>query len=388
MLDNTLREGEQMPGVWFSFEEKCALFDALQDAGVDAIDVGIPATSEEDRRFCAECMRRAGSIEPGVSIRARRDEILLAKELGFRAIYLMFPFSEIHIEHKFATTVGAIRDRCSDLVAYARSLGLRVHLVAEDASRGSVSLVCSLAAHAAQSGIEELLLCDTVGATLPVKFQALVGEVGRAVAGRCRLGVHCHNDLGLATANTLAGIEAGATTASTTVNGMGERAGNASLHEVATALPLLLDVRHGVDLKQLPRLCAMAEQFSGVFCSPLTPVVGRNAFRHESGIHVDGLLKEARVYEELQPESVGRTRELVLGKSTGTHYLRALLRQRGIEAQDNDIEALQGRLRQEILARDKSDTLPIHQVLEAHYQARSGFSMQRFWELVDEVLPT
>ncbi len=169
------------------------------------------------------------------------------------------------------------------------------------------------------------------------------------------------------------------------MNGLGERAGNAPLHEVALGARLLLGLDHGVDLKQLPGLAAMAERMSGVFLSPLTPVVGCNAFRHESGIHVDGMLKAARVYEELKPELVGRTRELVLGKSTGKNYLRALLRERGIEAEDAQLTELQERLRDEVTHGDKHALEEMYNRLKRFYGQTGGFPMQRFWQLVETV---
>lgn len=386
ICDNTLREGEQVPGVWFSREEKTALFEALQAAGVDLIDLGIPAASPKEADFCRGMVRRATTATPGVSIRARAEELNLARDIGVREVYLMFPFSEIHIAHKFATSAQEIKDTCSALLDHAHRLGLRINLVAEDASRGSTELVCELAAHASESGIARLFLCDTVGAAHPVKLKALVAAVAGAVDGRCELGIHCHDDLGMATANTLAAAEAGATVLSATVNGLGERAGNAPLHEVALGTRLLLDKKHGLDLERLPELAALVEKIAGVFLSPLTPVVGRNAFRHESGIHVDGMLKAARVYEELKPELVGRTRELVLGKSTGRNYLRALLRQRGIEAGEEQLGLLHDRLRDEVVGRDKHAAEVMRNTLARYYAESGGFPLERFWELVETLL--
>ncbi len=385
ILDNTLREGEQVPGVWFTRDEKRTLFRALLDAGVDIVDAGIPATSAEDADFCRECAALAGTGAVGVTVRAVREEIDLAASIGAGSVFLMFPFSEIHIEHKFATTPAAIKKRCEQLVAYAHTQGLEVNLVAEDASRGTVPLVCDLADFAAHAGIERLFVCDTVGAALPTRFSQLIEEVVRAASGRCQTGVHCHNDFGLATANTLAAVEAGAEIVSVTVNGLGERAGNAPLHEVALSLSLLAGRKHGIDPRQLPRLSELAEKASGMFLSPLTPIVGRNAFRHESGIHVDGLLKASRVYEELAPEIVGRTRELVLGKSTGTHYLRALLHGTAYPSDDAFLRRLLDRVRQEALAHDKSAARRLHASLDAHYRDNFGFPLSRFWELAAEI---
>jgi len=369
LLDNTLREGEQAPGIFFSYEEKVRLCVALDQAGIDRLDVGIPATSAEDARFCAEAVRLVCRAVPGVTIRALEQEVDLAAELGAPEAYVMFPFSEIHIERKFRSSVAEIRARCSALLRRARERGVAVNLVAEDASRRSVELVCELAEHAAREGARQLLICDTVGTALPSRFGALVGEVVRAVGSVLRVGVHCHNDLGLAGANTLAALEAGATVASVTVNGLGERAGNASLQEVAVAARMLLGARHGLDLRRLPELAGLVESISGLFLSPLAPVVGRNAFVHESGIHVDGLLKDDATYEALRPETVGRTRRFVLGKSSGINQLAALLEARGIRLDRPRLELLRRAVQATKRAQDRSARAEMAARLERYYES-------------------
>jgi homocitrate synthase NifV len=385
VLDNTLREGEQVPGLRFTLADKLALFDALEAAGVALVDVAIPVISEEHQEVCRRVVARASRAVPGASVRARPDELELAAALGFAEVYVMLPFSELHLEHKFGLSPAQVKARARELVALAGRLGLRVNLVAEDATRGSPELVCELAEAAASAGVLRLFLADTVGAALPSRLGALVDQVAGAVAGRCEIGFHGHDDLGLATANTLAAVEHGARVVSVTVNGLGERAGNAPMHEVLVALEALLGARHGVDLTRLPALSARAARMSGVFPSPLAAVVGRNAFRHESGIHVDGLLKDARVYEALRPEQVGRARELVLGAMSGAGYLRALLASRGRALDDDALARLRARVAAEMPRPDPAALAAVERALTAHDEAIGGLPLERFWAIVDEL---
>jgi homocitrate synthase NifV len=386
IIDNTLREGEQVPGLHFSFEEKIEIFDMLQEAGVDLIDVGIPAASDLDARFCAECARRSRSSIPGASIRALVEEVDLAHELGLPEIYIMFPYSEIHVEHKFCTSVAEMKKRCEQVVNRAVALGMKVNVAAEDASRGSLELVCDLADHATKLGVQSIILCDTVGSALPSKFAEMVAAVVDTVARQSEIGIHCHNDHGLATANTLTALDAGATIASVTLNGLGERAGNAPLHEVVLGSVMLLNEKTGVRLEMIERLCSLAERCSGMFISPLAPIIGRNAFRHESGIHVDGLLKNSRIYEQLSPEIVGRKHEITLGKSTGVNYLRRLLKSRDIVLEGNALLKLRDAVREEALGREKNETEGVLKSLEQFYARNLDFPEERFWQIVETTL--
>ena len=174
VLDNTLREGEQVPGLRFTVEDKLALFDALEAAGVALVDVAIPVISEEHQDLCQRVVARATRAVPGASVRARPDELELAAALGFAEVYVMLPFSELHLEHKFGLCLAQVKARARELLAHAGRHGLSVNLVAEDATRGSLELVCELAEAAAAAGVRRLFLADTVGATHPSSLGALV----------------------------------------------------------------------------------------------------------------------------------------------------------------------------------------------------------------------
>lgn len=385
-LDNTLREGEQVPGLTFSLDEKLAIFDSLCSAGVDYIDLGIPSVSKDNFEFCSLCVKRNEDVQVGATIRARRDDMDLAREAGVSSVYIMFPFSEIHIRHKFKTSLHEIKKLMDELMEYALRGNLQVNIVAEDASRGTTELVLALAKHASDHDPERIFLCDTVGTALPGKFGALTSKIIEEVRGRTSIGVHCHNDFGLATANTLAALEAGADSASVTVNGLGERAGNASLAEVALGSRYLCGLEHNIRLTELRKLSRLIEEISGVFLSFLAPITGRNAFRHESGIHIDGILKKSRVYEQLDPVSVGRHRELVLGKGTGVNFIRYLLREEGLEVSEEELRELKILIQNEEKAERKNDGIRILSLLDKYYNDNFGMPTSRFLEIAERYL--
>ena len=200
------------------------------------------------------------------------------------------------------------------------------------------------------------------------------------------MGVHCHNDLGLATANTLAAIEAGVEYPSVTVNGIGERAGNPPLHEVAVALEKVLRRRHGIDMQRLYDLSQLVERCSGIFISPHAPIMGLNAFRHESGVHVDGILKNSKVYKGLDPHKVGKDSSFVLGKHTGTRAIQHLLQERGYEANEEELKEILRRVKERKVAEGKEEIRRMVGEVALFYERYLNFPHEAFWEIVEGVL--
>jgi isopropylmalate/homocitrate/citramalate synthase len=200
------------------------------------------------------------------------------------------------------------------------------------------------------------------------------------------LGVHCHNDLGLATANTLAGIEAGVNYPSVTVNGIGERAGNAPLHEIVMALEKIFRRKHGIDMQRLYEISKLVEQCSGIFTPPHAPIVGLNAFRHESGIHVDGLLKNSETYTVVDPKEVGRDSSFVLGKHTGTQAILHLLQQRGVEANEEELREILRRIKERKTAKGKMEINRMAKEIGEYYEQSLNFPLEAFWGIIEEVL--
>jgi 2-isopropylmalate synthase len=348
IFDTTLRDGEQSPGATMTSTEKLDVARALARLRVDVIEAGFPAASGDDLaavRAIAEEVGRtpapgAGLAEPPIICalaRASRSDIDRAWD-GVRAaarprIHTFLATSELHMLHKLRMTRTEVLARVAEMVAYARSLCADVEFSPEDATRSDPTFLFEVLELAVRAGATTLNIPDTVGYTTPGEFGALIAGIREHVPDDIVISVHCHDDLGLATANTLAGIAAGAGQAEVTINGIGERAGNSSLEEVAMALhtrAARYAVTTQIDTTQLTRVSRLVSSVTGMPVQPNKAVVGANAFAHESGIHQDGLLKHQATYEIMRPETVGAsTSALVLGKHSGRAALAARLAQLG-----------------------------------------------------------
>ncbi|HXG60852.1 MAG TPA: homocitrate synthase [Planctomycetota bacterium] len=325
--DTTLRDGEQAPGVAFRVEEKVAIARLLDRLGVPMIEVGIPAMDGDE----AEAIRRIVGLGLRARLvgwnRGRREDLEKSFDLGLRCVHIGLPASSKLLEEGLRKDRAWLLRTMSELVQWARSRAEFVSLSAEDVCRADPAFLVEYARVARDSGADRLRMSDTVGLATPERYAALVSRVLEATG--LPVMVHAHNDFGLAVANTLAGIRAGAAYAHVTVNGIGERAGNASLEETVMALKYLYGIDVGWDLQVLPELSAVVARACGVPVPPWKPIVGSNVFAHESGIHVAGLLRAERTFEPFAPEDVGGRRRLVLGKHSGSHAIEAVLRERG-----------------------------------------------------------
>jgi 2-isopropylmalate synthase len=332
IFDTTLRDGEQSPGCSMNLEEKIRLARQLERLGVDVIEAGFPIASEGDfaavRAVASEC--REASV--AALCRTTEADILRAWEaVGAAArprLHTFVATSDIHLEHKLRKTRAEVLRMTRDAVRLARSLTDDVEFSAEDATRSDVDYLCEVFAAAVEEGARTLNVPDTVGYTTPGEFFELVKTVReRVVAGRAdvTISVHCHNDLGLAVANSLAALGAGARQIECTVNGIGERAGNAALEEVVMALRVRSDrlpFACGVRAEEIYPTSQMLSETIGFGVQPNKAVVGRNAFAHEAGIHQHGVLSNPLCYEIMTPESVGvPANRIVLGKHSGRHAL-------------------------------------------------------------------
>ncbi|HEX3559297.1 MAG TPA: 2-isopropylmalate synthase [Pyrinomonadaceae bacterium] len=332
IFDTTLRDGEQSPGCSMNLEEKIRLARQLERLGVDVIEAGFPIASEGDfaavRAVASEC--REASV--AALCRTTEADILRAWEaVGTAArprLHTFVATSDIHLEHKLRKTRAEVLRMTRDAVRLARSLTDDVEFSAEDATRSDVDYLCEVFAAAVEEGARTLNVPDTVGYTTPGEFFELVKTVReRVVAGRAdvTISVHCHNDLGLAVANSLAALGAGARQIECTVNGIGERAGNAALEEVVMAMRVRSDrlpFACGVRAEEIYPTSQMLSETIGFGVQPNKAVVGRNAFAHEAGIHQHGVLSNPLCYEIMTPESVGvPANRIVLGKHSGRHAL-------------------------------------------------------------------
>ena len=328
--DCTLRDGEQAPGVFFTLEEKLAIAAMLDAAGVDLIDAGMPSVSKEERAALRALVGRNLRARIAATVRALRSDIDLAVECGVKEVFLFMPVSPQHLRHKFGIDLEKARTRIEDAVGYAVERGLRVHFVAEDSVRADPQQIAQVFDRVSELGAVSAIICDTVGVMTPQTMERYVQTLRAHMTRSLTLGIHCHNDYGLATANTLAAVSAGCTLVTSTVNGLGERAGNAVFEEVVCALDDLYDADLAIDKSMLSPLSQAVAQASGMFIVPTKPVTGHNVFRHESGVHVDGMLKDPSTYESICPEPLGRSHEYVLGKHSGSGLIDVLLAEKGI----------------------------------------------------------
>lgn len=354
IFDTTLRDGEQSPGATMTSAEKIEVARGLARLGVDVIEAGFPAASPDDleavRRIAVEIGNDGGERQPPIICglaRAARSDIDKAWEAVRPAarprIHTFLATSEIHMQHKLKMTRQQVIERVREMVAYARSLCEDVEFSPEDAGRSDPEFLYQVLAVAIESGASTLNIPDTVGYTLPDEFGALIAGIIRNTPGieNCIVSVHCHNDLGLATANTLAGLKAGARQAEVTINGIGERAGNTALEEVVMALhtrQTAFGLVTGINTTQITRLSKLVSNYTGMVVQPNKAIVGANAFAHEAGIHQDGMLKYNQTYEIMRPELVGATQsKLVLGKHSGRHALKVRLTSLGYSLTDEEM---------------------------------------------------
>ena len=348
VFDTTLRDGEQAPGFSMTPTEKLRLAQQLDRLGVDIIEAGFPISSEGDFdavRTIAGAVRRPIVAGLARAIPADIDRAWAALSQAARPrIHVFLATSDIHLEHKLRITRAQCLEQVAFAVAHARAYCDDVEFSAEDATRSEVNFLCEIAEAAVNAGATTINLPDTVGYALPTDIERMFRTVGKRVANRAALSAHCHNDLGLAVANSLAAVQAGARQVECTINGIGERAGNASLEEIVMALEVrgeALPYRTGIHTQALVPTSNALSSIVGVAVPPNKAIVGANAFAHEAGIHQDGMLKHELTYEIMRPESVGAPgTRLVLGKHSGMRGLDARCRALGYRLRQPQLERL------------------------------------------------
>jgi methanogen homocitrate synthase len=334
ICDVTLRDGEQTPGVSFSCREKVEIATMLDGIGIEVIEAGFPAVSQNE----AQCVKTIANLGLDASIcgfsRAREGDIQTAIDCNVDMVSIFIPTSELHVRLKFRKPRQEVLEDSLKMIDFARDHGVQVRFAAEDASRTDLPFLKEVYQRAAEHGAVLLSFADTVGCLIPSEMDRIMTELVASVDRPfC---AHCHNDMGCAVANTITAAEAGAFQLHTTVNGIGERAGNASLEELLVALRMKKGIDR-YDLSKLTELSHMVETYSGITLPRNKPVTGELAFSHESGIHIAAILQDPSAYEYFTPELVGGERHFILGKHTGKKALEHVLASLGCELSEKQI---------------------------------------------------
>jgi len=346
IFDTTLRDGEQSPGASMNVDEKIQLAKQLVRLGVDIIEAGFPIASPGDFEAVKKIANEVrGAVIAGLA-RAREEDIRRAfeavKDAPQRRIHTFHSTSDIHLKYQFRVSREEALKRSVEMVKLARSLVEDVEFSPMDATRTELPYLLDVVLAVIEAGASTVNIPDTVGYTTPTEFGSMIGAIRERIGDRAIISVHCHNDLGLAVANSLAAIMNGAGQVECTVNGIGERAGNCSMEEVVMNLKTRKDfygATTNINTLEIIRTSRLLTRITGIPVQPNKAIVGANAFAHESGIHQDGLLKEKMTYEIMRPEDIGlKQTELVLGKHSGRHAFKERLRELGYELSDEEIE--------------------------------------------------
>ncbi|MBI2077459.1 MAG: homoaconitate hydratase [Euryarchaeota archaeon] len=383
LWEETLRDGEQTPGVYFTPEEKLELAKRFDDLGVPIADCGIPAVSEKEKQavkmIANEGLRNLSVLG---ACRTLKSDIDACLECDVDEISPFIAASPVHLKHKLKMTEDEVVEKSVESVEYGKAHGVKVTFVTEDTVRSDFDFVERLYKAVVEAGADRLLLCDTVGVMTPRVFQWWIQEFRRRVKPKVELGVHIHNDFGMATANSLAAVEEGVAVVNTCFGGLGERAGNAPFEEVVLALELLYGIKTGIKLDKIYETAQRVEELSGVPLGITKPIVGYNAFTHESGIHTDGVIKNTLTYEPIQVEMLNRQRRFVFGKHTGTRAVEARLADHRMTATKEQLLQIANEIKVYTEKKTKNEVADFIRYYRAWDLEHKGVTPKEFWSIV------
>jgi len=335
IYDTTLRDGEQTPGVCLRTPEKLKIAKKLDELGIHQIEAGFPIVSNEEKKSVKAIAAEDLNADILALARTKTEDIDLALDCDVDGIITFIGTSDLHLKHKLKMSQEQTLNVCMKSIEHAKDHGIFVAFSAEDATRTDLDFLKKIYNKAEDFGADRIHIADTVGAINPYAMGFLVKELKSHI--NTEIALHCHNDFGLALANSISGILAGASAISTTVNGIGERAGNTSLEELVMSLLIIYGVDLGFNVNIFYELSKLVEELTDMKIPENKPIVGRNVFRHESGIHVDAVIEEPLTYEPFLPELIGHHRRIVLGKHSGCRAVKAKLDECGINVTRDEL---------------------------------------------------
>jgi 2-isopropylmalate synthase len=340
IFDTTLRDGEQTPGVSVTPEQKIQIAIKLDELGVDVIEAGFPIVSHGEITAIKTISQYGLKSEICALARAVQADIDAVINCDVNYVHTFIATSDIHMQHKLRMSREQVLEKAIWSVDYAKKHGMRVEFSAEDATRSDREFLRRVFKAVADAGADRLDIPDTVGYATPQYIAQIVTDVKAETNNEVPISMHCHDDFGLAVANTISGIDAGASCAHVTINGLGERAGNASLEEFVMALQCLYNKKHNIKTELLYETSRYISNTMGIVVQPNKAIIGENAFGHESGIHTHGIISNPLTYEPISPEIVGRRRWLQAGKHAGAHGIKAMLEDFGIRPSDKQLQEI------------------------------------------------
>ena len=338
IFDTTLRDGEQTPGVTVTPDQKIQIAIRLDELGVDAIEAGFPIVSHGEMQAIKAISKQGLKAEVCGLARTIEADIDAALKCDLKYVHTFIATSDIHMQYKLKMTPQQVMDKAVKAVEYAKKHGMQVEFSAEDATRSDRQFLLKVFKAVTEAGADRVDIPDTVGYRTPDYIAQIVKDVMSATD--LPISMHCHNDFGLAVANTIAGVNAGAACAHVTINGLGERAGNAALEEFVMALEILYNKKHNIKTKLIYETSKFVSNTMGIIVQPNKAIIGENAFGHESGIHTHGIINNPLTYEPIAPELVGRKRWMQAGKHAGAHGIRAMLEDFGIKPTDEQLHQI------------------------------------------------